>query len=287
MGGMMHAEEKLKTGQVKEITSLANPIIKSLRALALKKVREREGLFVAEGLKLVVEALDLGWKIHTFVFSKSGLGNPQLEKAAARTVAAGSLVVKTSDKIMAAITHRDNPQTVIGVFEQRWHQVETIAFDTNALFIGLDRVRDPGNLGTIIRTADAVGAAGIVLIGETTAPFSPEAVRAAMGSIFSVPLYRMSEQQFLEWRRRFPGLVVGTHLKGAVDYRTIDYAKGPVLLLMGNEQQGLPESLSGCCDRLARIPQAGRADSLNLAVATGVMLYEIRRKSLRLDKRSV
>jgi len=282
----MNPIEKTRTGQVKQITSLANPIIKDLRALANKKARDRQGLFVAEGLKLVIDALDLGWQIRTLVFAKSGLGNALVEKTAARTVAGGGLVIETSDKVLAAITRRDNAQTVIGVFEQRWHRPDKAEFGKNAVFLGLDRVRDPGNLGTIIRTADAAGVCGIILIGETTNPFSLETVRATMGSVFAVPLYRMSEKQFLDWRQHFPGQVVGTHLKGSVDYRTIDYAKGPVMLLMGNEQQGLTENLARCCDRLARIPQTGRADSLNLGVATGVLLYEIRREYLQLDERS-
>jgi len=283
----MKPNTKSRTGQVKKITSLANPVIKDLKALALKKIRDREGLFLAEGLKLIIEALDLGWNIHTLVFSKSGPGNALVEKTAARTIAGGGLVVETSGKVMAAITRRDNPQTVLGVFEQRWHRQEQMNFDRDTLFLALDRIRDPGNLGTIIRTADAVDVSGIILVGNTTTPFSLETVRATMGSIFAVPLYRMTEQQLLDWRRHFPGLVVGTYLEGSADYRTVDYTQEPVMLLMGNEQQGLPESLANCCDRLVCIPQAGRADSLNLAVATGVMLYEIRRGILELDKRKL
>ncbi|TIX57007.1 MAG: RNA methyltransferase, partial [Mesorhizobium sp.] len=109
-----------------------------------------------------------------------------------------------------------------------------------------------------------------------------ETVRATMGSIFAVPVARATPEAFLAWRKGFPGLVAGTHLKGAVDYRSVDFTRGPVLLLMGNEQQGLPDSLAESCDRLLRIPQAGRADSLNLAVATGIMLFEIRRGALKL-----
>ena len=154
------------------------------------------------------------------------------------------------------------------------------------VWVALDRVRDPGNLGTIIRTVDAVGARGIILVGETTDPFSVETVRATMGSIFAVPVAKATQDAFLAWRNGFPGLVVGTHLKGAVDYRTVDFSRGPVLLMMGNEQQGLPDALAESCDRLLRIPQAGRADSLNLAVATGVMLFEIRRGALKLDPAS-
>ncbi|MCT7378582.1 TrmH family RNA methyltransferase [Chelativorans salis] len=267
-------------GQVKEVTSLSNPLVKDIKALAMKKYRDREHAFMAEGLKLVLDALDAGWTIRTLVYAKAGRGNAAVEKAAARTVAAGGLVLEVSEKVLAAITRRDNPQMVVGVFQQRYRPLADIRPAEGDVWVALDRVRDPGNLGTIVRTVDAVGAAGVILVGECTDPFSLETVRATMGSLFSVPLSRADEDAFLVWRKSFPGLAIGTHLKGSVDYRTLDYTTGPVLLLMGNEQQGLPGRLAETCDRLVRIPQAGRADSLNLAVATGVMLYEIRRAAL-------
>ncbi|MGB3391240.1 MAG: RNA methyltransferase [Pseudaminobacter sp.] len=270
-------------GRVKEVTSLANPLVKSIKSLALKKFRDQQHAFMAEGLKLVIDALDLGWSIRTLVFAKSALGNPAVEKVAARTVAAGGMVLEVSEKVLAAITRRDNPQMVVGVFAQRFVPLREISPQDGDVWVALDRVRDPGNLGTIIRTVDAVGAKGIVLVGETTDPFSLETVRATMGSIFVVPIARATQDAFLAWRKDFPGLVAGTHLKGAVDYRSVDFSDRPVLLLMGNEQQGLPEALAQGCDHLLRIPQAGRADSLNLAVATGVMLFEIRRGALKLD----
>lgn len=270
-------------GQVKEITSLSNPIVKDIKALALKKFRDQQNAFLAEGLKLVIDALDLGWTIRTLIFAKSALGNPAVERVAARTVAAGGLVLEVSEKVLSAITRRDNPQMVVGVFTQRYLPLKDIRPSRDEVWIALDRVRDPGNLGTVIRTADAVGASGVILVGETTDPFSIETVRATMGSIFAVPVAKASQEAFLAWRKGFPGLVAGTHLKGAVDYRSVEYAGKPVLLMMGNEQQGLPDSLADACDRLVRIPQAGRADSLNLAVATGVMLFEIRRETLKLS----
>lgn len=273
------------TGQVKEITSLANPIIKDMKALNLKKNRDREGVFMAEGLKLVIDALDLGWTIRTLLFSKAGLGNPLVEKTAARAKAHGGLIIEASQKVMESVTRRDNPQMVVGVFEQNWLPIESLQAKMNNVYVALDRIRDPGNLGTIIRTADAVGAKGLILVGDTTDPFSLETVRATMGSIFALPLYRLSADAFLQWRKSFKGKIIGTHLKGSVDYRTLDYSEGPIVLFMGNEQQGLPDNLANSCDALARIPQAGRADSLNLAVATGVMLYEIRRNNLILDPR--
>ena len=270
-------------GQVKEVTSLANPIVKDIRALALKKARDEQGAFVAEGLKLVIEALDLGWTIRTFVFAKSRRGDPAVGKLAARTVAAGGLVLEATEKVLAAITRRDNPQVALGVFEQRLMQVGQIRPTAGDVWVALDRVRDPGNLGTVVRTIDAVGARGLILIGESTDPFSMEAVRASMGSIFAVPVAKASAEQFLAWRKTFAGLVVGTHLAGAVDYRDVAYGERATLLVMGNEQQGLSEALAQACDSLVRIPQAGRADSLNLAVATAVVLYEVRRGALRLE----
>ena len=270
-------------GQVKEVTSLANPLIKDIKALALKKFRDQQNAFMAEGLKLVIDALDLGWQIRTLVFAKAGRGNPAVEKVAARTVAAGGTVLEVSEKVLVAITRRDNPQMVVGVFSQKFLALRDIRADNGDVWVALDRVRDPGNLGTVIRTVDAVGAKGVILVGDTTDPFSVETVRATMGSIFAVPVAKATTEAFLAWRGGFSGLVAGTHLKGAVDYRSVDFSRGPVLLMMGNEQQGLPESLAASCDRLLRIPQAGRADSLNLAVATGIMLFEIRRGALKLE----
>ena len=273
-----------RVGQVKEVTSLANPIVKDIKALSLKKARDETKSFMAEGLKLVIDALDLGWTIRTLVYSKAAKGKPMVEKVAARTVAAGGLVLEVSEKVMSAITRRDNPQMVAGVFEQRWTALRDVNPAGSETWVALDRVRDPGNLGTIIRTADAAGASGVILVGDCTDPFSLETVRATMGSLFAVPLVKTTPAEFLRWKKECGARLVATHLAGAVDYRTIDYRSKPVVLMMGNEQSGLPDDLAGAADALARIPQVGRADSLNLAVATGVMLFEVRRHLLTLDE---
>jgi RNA methyltransferase, TrmH family len=274
-----------RVGQVKEVTSLANPIIKDIKALSQKKGREETGTFMAEGLKLVIDALDLGWSITTLVYAKNVKDKPLVANVAARTIAAGGLVLEVSEKVLSGITRRDNPQMVVGIFKTRWHELSSIKPKDGETYVALDRVRDPGNLGTIIRTADAAGASGVILIGETTDPFSLETVRATMGSLFAVPLVRTGVEDFLRWKKASGGQVVATHLAGSVDYRTIDYARKPAILLMGNEQQGLPDSLAKEADALARIPQAGLADSLNLAVATAVMLFEARRHLLTLEAR--
>ncbi len=272
-----------RVGQVKEVTSLANPIIKDIKALSQKKSRDESRTFLAEGLKLVIDALDRGWTIRTLVYAKAGKGKPLVEKVAARTVAAGGLVLEVSEKVMSSITRRDNPQMVAAVFEQRWTPLKDIQPKGSETWIALDRVRDPGNLGTIIRTADAVGASGVILVGDCTDPFSMETVRATMGSMFALPLVKTTPADFLKWKKSVDARLVATHLAGAVDYRTIDYRSKPVILMMGNEQSGLPDELAEAADKLARIPQVGMADSLNLAVATGVMLFEVRRHLLALD----
>ncbi|MBY3596409.1 TrmH family RNA methyltransferase [Rhizobium bangladeshense] len=279
-----HDQGPRRVGQVKEVTSLANPIIKDIKALTNKKSREESGTFLAEGLKLVIDAIELGWTIRTLVYAKGAKGKPLVEQMAAKTVASGGLVLEVSEKVIASITRRDNPQMVVGIFEQRWKPLRSIRPQEGETWVALDRVRDPGNLGTIIRTADAAGASGIILIGETTDPFSLETVRATMGSVFAVPVARATPEEFLAWRKSAGVSVVATHLAGAVDYRTIDYRKKPTVLLMGNEQSGLPDQLAGEADALARIPQQGRADSLNLAVATAVMLFEARRHLLSLTE---
>ena len=275
-----------RVGQVKEVTSLANPIIKDIKALANKKERDETRSFIAEGLKLVIDALDLGWTIKTLVYAKAAKGKTQVEQVALKTVANGGLVLEVSEKVLSAITRRDNPQMVVGVFEQRYANLRDMTPVVGETYVALDRVRDPGNLGTIIRTADAAGASGVILVGETTDPFSLETVRATMGSVFAMPLMRATVAEFVKWQKAAGVQLAATHLAGAVDYRTIDYRKKPVVLLMGNEQAGLPEELAREATALARIPQQGRADSLNLAIATGIMLFEARRHLLTLDDRT-
>jgi RNA methyltransferase, TrmH family len=279
-----HASRRV--GQVKEVTSLSNPIVKDIKALANKKDRDETKSFMAEGLKLVIDALELGFEIRTLVYAKNVKDKPQVVQCATKTVARGGLVLEVSEKVLASITRRDNPQMVVGIFSQRWTSLRDLRPRTGETYVALDRVRDPGNLGTIIRTADAAGASGVILVGESTDPFSMETVRATMGSVFAVPLVKASAADFLGWKKGAGVSVVATHLAGAVDYRTIDYRKKPVVLLMGNEQSGLPEELAREADALARIPQVGLADSLNLAIATGVMLFEARRHLLTLEERA-
>ena len=276
-----------KPGQVKDISSTSNPVVKSLRGLALKKNRDRDGMFLAEGLKLATDALAAGWVIRNLVYSRSIHDQPglqaQVEKLAAEVRAKGGDILVATDKVMSTLTRRDNAQMVVSTIEPRFASAEQIDLIDNNLWLALDRVRDPGNLGTIIRTADCLGASGVMLIGDCTDPFGVEAVRATMGSLFHMPIVRMSQPEFITQTDRWKASgtqIVGAHLVGSVDHRAIDYSKGPQIVLMGNEQQGLTDELAASCSQLARVAMAGQADSLNLAVATGIMLIESRRHAL-------
>lgn len=272
---MSDDQSKKRPGRIHEITAVSNPRVKSIRGLFQKKHRDQSGTFLVEGLKLVMDAFEHGWVVETLIYSKGNEVRKPIEELAAKIRVQGGDILEVNGKVLTTITRKDNPQTVLGVIRQRWAGAPKTVSDPKTVWIGLDRIRDPGNLGTIVRTADSAGADGIILIGDTTDPFSVEATRATMGSIFNVPLVRMTNEEFLGWRKNWLGLVVGTHLKGAVDFRTIDYAPQPVLLMMGNEQQGLPDELAETCDKLALIPMHGAADSLNLAIATGIFLFQM------------
>jgi RNA methyltransferase, TrmH family len=276
------SEKTIVSGAAKRITSLANPLVKEIRGLALAKNRKASGLFVAEGLKLVADGIERGWAIRTLAHASRVADEALVRRLAASCHAGGGQVLEVSEAVLGKITRRENPQTVVGVFEQRVTALAEIRPRGIDLWVGLEEVRDPGNLGTILRTVDAVGANGAILIGETVDPFSLEAVRATMGSIFHVGLARAGLAELEGFAARWPGTVVGTHLAGKLDYRKADY-RPPVLLLMGGEQSGLSPTLAALCRALVKIPMAGSADSLNLAVATGIMLFEIARDRIRLD----
>jgi TrmH family RNA methyltransferase len=193
----------------------------------------------------------------------------QVRQAAAR---GGATLLEVSPNVLEKISARDNPQSVIGVFRQNLRPLTDLNPHAAPLWLALEGVKDPGNLGTCVRTADAVGAGGVVLIGTTCDPFGLEAVRATMGSIFAVPIFSASLDEAVALLGRWPGLSIGTALQTDNDYRQASYAP-PTLIVNGAEQSGLSSDLRAACGMLVKLPMRGRADSLNLSVAAGVMLY--------------
>ncbi|MGB0694675.1 MAG: TrmH family RNA methyltransferase [Rhodospirillaceae bacterium] len=266
---------------IEHITSTANPAIKAIKALEMKKARDRDGLYLAEGLRHVTEGIAAGRRLTTLVYrTEDGPPRPILRAAMRACARDGGRCLEVPEKVLSKLSHRDNPQTVLGVFEQAWAADDAWLASTAQLWIGLETVRDPGNLGTILRTADALGIDGVLLIGSCCDPYATECVRASMGSIARIPPAKISQERFAALRPTFPGQIVGTHLAGSVDFRSLSYDRPPTLLLMGNEQKGLSEAVAILCDHLVRIPMAqrpdgGGADSLNLSVATAIAAYQI------------
>ncbi len=256
---------------IKLITSTANPLIKEIKALEMRKRRKETNLFVAEGLRTIIEGMELNADLQTLVFASEVKDRADVRRACDYAAQA----VEVNDIVLEKISRKENPQSVIGVFRQKLRRLRDVT--QSGVWVVLEEVRDPGNLGTIIRTIDSVGASGVILVGNCCDPYSFESVRATMGSIFLVPIVTATRDDFLDWRKDWKGLVVGTTLQDSVDYREVEY-KEPILLLMGNEQAGLTNEMREACTDLIRLPMKGRADSLNLSIATGVMLYMIEDK---------
>lgn len=255
------------------ITSATNAEVKRLRALNERKFRRQTGWFLAEGTRICTEAVTLGWEMHRLAFLGGREDDRLVQPLLTAVAAAGGRVLPVTESLLQRISRKDNPQMVLGAFAQRFSSLKAVVPSADTLWVALDRVRDPGNLGTIMRTVDATGARGIILIDDCTDPYSVEAVRASMGAIFNVAIVQTTQAEFLDFAGRWPGHIIGTALPASTDYRKAAY-DGPLVMLMGNEQAGLPDNLMQACSQLIRMPMLGRSDSLNLAVATGVALYE-------------
>jgi TrmH family RNA methyltransferase len=257
----------------RQITAFSNPLVKQVRGLRDKKNRRREGLFMAEGLRILTEALDAGF-VPRILFFGAGTRHPLLDALIEEVEAGGGEAIETNADILHKLSGKDNPQIVLGVFEEFATDLAHIDRATAGLWIVAQALRDPGNLGTILRTGDAVGAGGLILVDECVDPFSVEAVRASMGALFTQRIATADWPSFVRWLRSGEAQLIGTSLKAAEDYQEPRYRR-PAFILVGNEAQGLPEAYEAECDTLVKIPMLGKADSLNAAVATSVMAYEV------------
>lgn len=259
---------------IRAITAPSNPLIKRLRSLHDKRGRRAEGLFLAEGLRILIEALDAGRVPEILLFGPEARDHPLSRRLAQATEAAGGDVIETSGDVLVKLARKDNPQSVVAAYRQQQAGLEALERTSASLWIVLEGIRDPGNLGTILRLSDAIGAGGVILLDASCDPFSTEAVRATMGALFTQPIVQTTGEAFLRWLRAGPGFLAGAIVDGAVDYQSLAYPQ-PTFLLMGNEQSGLPEVYQNACDARVRIPMRGKADSLNVAMATAVLAYEI------------
>jgi TrmH family RNA methyltransferase len=256
------------------VSSTSNETVKLLKSLDRKKARTETGLFLAEGARLAEEALNHGWSPAYALAGAAALERPQMAGLLARMKKAGARVLTASEKVLAAVARKDNPQTVVTAFKQRLAKLSEFPSEGPRRWMALYEVRDPGNLGPVIRTADAAGVDGVILVGQTCDPFSVESVRATMGSLFGMKLAAAKFIELNDWRRKAGARMVAASMRGQGPHDQIDYGLKSVIL-MGSEQAGLPETIEAECDDLVRIPMMGAADSLNLASAASVMIYEV------------
>lgn len=256
------------------ITSQSNARIKQIRSLRNRHEREQTGLFFIEGIRIVVEAAQAGARIETLVVAsellKSQIGQETVRQEQAR----GVPVLEVSAQVFKSLSVKEGPQGIGAVLHECWEPLDEVRLTNDLCWVALDAAQDPGNIGTILRTNDAVGGTGIMLLGNCADPYDPSALRASMGAIFSQRLVKASFADFARWKERHHYTVVGTSDSARLDYRAAHYHT-PLVLLMGSERQGLSAEQQAMCDQMVCIPMAGRSDSLNLSVATGIVLYEI------------
>ncbi|MGB7655560.1 MAG: RNA methyltransferase [Novosphingobium sp.] len=256
------------------ITGFSNPTVKHLRSLREKKHRKAAGQFLAEGLRLLTDARESGRLPEILVMASNRDLHPLLSTLESDVLAAGGEVLEMAPDLLAKITGKDNPQAVAGVYAEFDTALSAIDRSAAKIWLVAQALRDPGNLGTMLRTGDAVGAGGLILIDDCADPFSVEAVRASMGAVFTQSIAQARWEDFLPWLRGGAGQLVAASLRDAVPYRGAPYAS-PCFILVGNESRGLPEEYEMACDLRVTMPMKGRADSLNAAVAGAVLAYEV------------
>ena len=258
------------------ISSRANERVKQVRALRNKGERDRTATFFVEGRQMLQAALDTGAVIEQAVVAPERLDEEDgalVEELRRR----GVPLLEVTGPVFDSLSFREEAQAVGAVVRQRWESLSDVKA-TKRCWVALPEVQHPGNLGTIIRTCDAVGGDGVILVGRTTDPYHPIAVRGTLGAVFSQRIVRATAAELARWLPGSGCTVVGTSLAGEKDYREADYASRPVVLLMGSERVGLSAEQAALCDELVRIPMAGRVESLNLAVAAALVLYEVLRQ---------
>jgi TrmH family RNA methyltransferase len=261
------------------ISSAANPLAKRIRLLAERKHRRQEGAFVVEGIQPVWSAVEAGWEIETLVIAPDLLTGSAAAMVAQQE-AAGQRVARLSTELFVRLSDREGPSGLAAIVATRAPQLAGLTPGPGAVYVVLHRVANPGNLGTIIRTADATGAAGVILLGDGTDPYAPAAVKASMGSLFAVEVASgIVPEAFLDWAEAHDVQLVATSGTAGRHHWDIAY-QPPLAILLGSEREGLPPFLLDAAGLQVAIPMTGTAESLNLAVAAGVMLYEARRHTL-------
>lgn len=260
------------------ITSTSNPHIKAIRKLPERKERENTGLFLAEGLRVVGQAFDSDAEIVELIVSPEFLISEfgrQLVQNCLDDPQNDIQLTEVSPEVFVSIARKDKPQGIAAVIAQKWTSLTQFTGLSEGTIVALEAVQNPGNLGTILRTCDAVGVKALLLLDNSTDPYDPAAVKASMGSIFTIPIIRANFEDLESFLSKNPHVeAIGTSDKATSDYYEFAYPN-PILLMMGSEREGLSENYAQLCQSLISIPMLGACDSLNLSVATGILLYQI------------
>ena len=267
------------------LVSRNNPKIKQIRQLmAHRKERQSTGLYVVEGIHHVGEAIEARARVEYLCYAPDLLDSEFARRLIHDQELAGTPCLPADSATFTSLAGKENPQGVVAVVQQATRKLDEMSPATFPWVVALVAPQDPGNIGTILRTIDAVGTSGLLLLDDPANdqycadPYHPSSVRASMGAIFWYPLVWAKFPDFVQWARQHRYKIYGTSAHASLDYRKADQYKPPLVLLMGSERQGLTPFQSVVCDVLLKLPMRGRVSSLNLAVATGVMLYSILEK---------
>ena len=259
------------------ITSTSNPLAARARGLRARKHREAEGAFYVEGIRPVREAIDRGANIEVLIIAETLLTSAETSEVVAAQRADGATVADVSARVFSSLSERDHPSGLGAIVAAKARRLEDLEVTPSSLFVGLQSAGNPGNVGAILRTLDAVRGSGLMLIGDGVDAFHPTAVKASMGSVFSTPIARASsDAEGLEWAKGCGLRLVVTSARAAAEHWSVRYP-APTLLMLGSEGGGLSSTVMERGELAVRIPMSGSASSLNLAVAAGILLYEIRR----------
>lgn len=261
-----------------QITSTSNPLVKRLRKLRHRRFRETEKVFLVEGIAHVRRAIDHSAAFERIFVSPELLTSEGAWAAVEGARAAGIEVTELGREAFESIVERDHPSGLAAVVRVNEVALSSLVARRESVFVGLVDVSNPGNLGSIVRTVDAVGGAGVIVVGDSTDQFHPSAVKASMGTLFTVPVARARTLDDLwAWAMMEDLPVVTTSVRGSAALWEAELPL-PALYLFGSEARGLPAEVIERGDLCVAMPMAGAASSLNLAVAAGVMLYEVRRR---------
>lgn len=252
-------------------------VLRRIRSLRARCERDRTGLCWIEGVRNFLHACDAGYPVETIVSSRVLLQHGESARAARRLAANGVSRVEVSPEQFRSVSAAEHASGIGAIVRQRWLPLEQAAAGPGLCWIVIEEIRSAGNLGTIVRTAEAVGASGLMFLGPQCDPFDPAAIRGSMGGLFALPLVRTTHTALEQWAEASRVHLVG--LSPDADRLWTDLpSDDPIAIVVGTERSGLSGRQRALCRTEVRLPMTGRADSLNVGIALGVMLYELVRR---------